>query len=82
MDDLLTMGVFDGAGERRDHPGYQQRRSRLVRELFVEAFTSHIFLDDERSPFVSSGAEDLHDIGVLEPRQGGRLDHEPGPLRR
>jgi hypothetical protein len=82
MDDPLAVGVLDGQGERRDHPGGHRGRRRLMHQPPVQAFATHIFLDDERSALVAPGAENLDDIGVLEPGQGRRFDQQPGSLRR
>jgi hypothetical protein len=48
----------------------------------VQAFASHVFLDDERSAPVGARTENLDDIGVLKPGERGRLDHKPGSLYR
>ncbi len=69
VDDPLAMCMLDGAGECRHHLGRGPGRRRLPRQLPVQAAATHVFLDDEKSALVSSGAEDLYDMGVLEPGQ-------------
>ncbi len=81
MDDPLAVGMLDRAGETRNHLACEPGCRGLSGQLPIHTPAIHKFLNDERSARVGSCAEDLNDIGVLEPGEGRGLNQKSRALR-
>ena len=77
MDDAQPMRLGDGAGERLDHAGGRGGRTRLAVHLRLEAAAGQVFQLEERQPVRLADVVDLHDGGMLQPRDSRGLDPEP-----
>ena len=80
MDDALLMGGVDGAGQHLDEPGRLARRHRFAGDVFgqrrpLDPFDGVV----KELTLALAGLEDLHDIGMIEPAEGGGLAAQRPP---
>ncbi len=72
VDDALFVGGVDGAGQHLDEAGRLVRRHRLAGGVFgqrrpLDPFDGVV----KELPLAFAGLQDLHDVGVAEPAEGG-----------